>query len=91
MGDPTEGLAWACSQPVLQAGSTTDQLGEVMFARDSAFSSAAGCDINALIGSKGGCRCERIKHRGETALTEHLFCPRHDITEVLQSEKDYYL
>ena len=60
---------------MLQAGSTTDQLGEVMFAHDSVFSSAVGCDINALIGSKGGHRCERIKRREERTLTEYLFVP----------------
>lgn len=73
-GKPPKGLAWTCSQPVLPAVCTTEQWGEVVFAPDSAFSSATGCDINALGGSKGGCESQKRTQR-ETTFPEHLLVP----------------
>lgn len=45
------GLAWACSQPLLQAGSPLTSWGKHV-CWISAFTSAIGFDIDALIGSK---------------------------------------
>lgn len=74
MGDPQRAWPGPAHSLCSQRSEPLSSGGEVVFAPDSAFSSATGCDINALGGSKGGCESQKRTQR-ETTFPEHLLVP----------------